>query len=198
MIDLKRFREENIIKQAEICSVLNMAQSYVSQIESGKKPLNYEKFDMLHKHYGDIILKYKLIASNEKEKPVRYYDIEASAGNNSLFDPGNNVPYRDVIIPGYGDCDIAIKVIGDSMSPLIPNGSMIICKEWKQSFIEYGLIYLIISNEDHRTIKYVHPGSSEESITCKSENGLHEPFEIEKQDILKMFIVKGCVERITF
>lgn len=60
MIDLKRFREDNNIKQSEICEVLGIVQPYLSAIERGIRPLNAKRFDILYKHYGDIILKYKL------------------------------------------------------------------------------------------------------------------------------------------
>lgn len=199
MIDLKRFREENRIYQSEIANVLGVAQSYVSQIENGNRPLNDDKFNTLHKRYGDIVLKYKhgISANKVLENAIRYYDIEASAGNTSMFDPGNNLPYREMMVPGYGDCDFAINVWGDSMNPLISNGSIIMCKEWKQNYIEFGSIYLILTSENHRTVKYIHPGSSEETLICKSENKFHEPFEIHKQDIIKLYLIKGCIERIT-
>lgn len=199
MIDLKRFREDNSIYQSEISKVLGVAQSYVSQIENGNRPLNEEKYNTLHNHYGDIVLKYKLgiSANSVHEKAIPYYDVEASAGNTSMFDPGNNLPYKEIMVPGYGDCDFAINVWGDSMSPLISNGSIIICKEWKQNYIEFGSIYLILTTENHRTVKYIFPGSSEEKLMCKSENKFHEPFEVHKQDIIRLYLIKGCIQRIT-
>jgi len=199
MIDLKRFRDENRIYQSEISTVLGVAQSYISQIENGNRPLNEEKFNALHKHYGDIVLKYKhgISANIILENAIRYYDVEASAGNTSMFDPGNHLPFREIMVPGFGDCDFAINVWGDSMSPSISNGSIIMCKEWKQNYIEFGLIYLIVTSENNRTVKYIHPGSLEETLICKSENKLHEPFEIQKLDIKKLYLVKGCIDRIT-
>jgi len=85
--------------------------------------------------------------------------------------------------------------MGDSMIPNLHNGSIAICKEWKQSFIEYRHIYLIITSENHRMIKYIMAGSSEETITCESENTLYPPFEIRRDEILKLYIVKGSIER---
>jgi hypothetical protein len=38
-------------------------------------------------------------------------------------------------------------------------------------------------------------GSSEETITCESENTLYPPFEIRRDEILKLYIVKGSIER---
>lgn len=43
MIGLKHFREDNNIKQSELCRILGIAQPYISAIESGKRPLNEEK-----------------------------------------------------------------------------------------------------------------------------------------------------------
>lgn len=58
MIDLKSFRQNENISQAELCTVLGIAQSYLSSIENGKRPLNGNKFILLYKHYGDKLLKY--------------------------------------------------------------------------------------------------------------------------------------------
>lgn len=69
MIDLKRFREEQKISQAELCTVLGIAQPYLSAIENGKRPLNDKKFALLYKHYGDIILEYK-----QSERPLILID----------------------------------------------------------------------------------------------------------------------------
>ncbi|WP_348726472.1 helix-turn-helix domain-containing protein [Parabacteroides goldsteinii] len=73
MIDLKRFREEQKISQAELCTVLGIAQPYLSAIENGKRPLNDKKFTLLYKHYGNITLKYK-----QSERPLILID-EADA-----------------------------------------------------------------------------------------------------------------------
>lgn len=73
MIDLKRFREEQKISQAELCTVLGIAQPYLSAIENGKRPLNDKKFALLYKHYGNIILEYK-----QSERPLILID-EADA-----------------------------------------------------------------------------------------------------------------------
>lgn len=73
MIDLKKFREEQGISQAELCTVLGIAQSYLSSIENGKRPFNDKKFALLYKHYGDIVLKYK-----QTERPLVIID-EADA-----------------------------------------------------------------------------------------------------------------------
>ena len=147
-----------------------------------------------------FIDKQSLIAQEREEFPegaIRYYDMDASAGPIEMFDPGKGVKFKKIIIPGYGDCDFALNVWGDSMYPVMRNGEIIICKEWKESFIEFGYIYLIITNENHRMIKYIQPGIDDSKIACVSENSFYKSFEIEKKDILKLYVVKGHINRRT-
>lgn len=67
MIDIKAFRKENKIKQSEICELLKVKQPYLSAIESGKRPLSEDKYDILYMQYGDILLKYKIATSYESK-----------------------------------------------------------------------------------------------------------------------------------
>jgi phage repressor protein C with HTH and peptisase S24 domain len=88
-----------------------------------------------------------------------------------------------------------MNAFGDSMNPVLNTGEIILCKEWKESFIDYGYIYLIITTENHRLIKYVQPAVDKSKINCVSENSFYKTFEINKTDILKLFVVKGHVNR---
>lgn len=69
MVDIKKFRTDKNISQAEICTVLGIKQPYLSAIENGKRPLNEEKFTLLYKQYGDEILNYKT-----SERPIILID----------------------------------------------------------------------------------------------------------------------------
>ena len=126
---------------------------------------------------------------------IRYYDVDASAGPVEMFDYGNESVFKELIVPGFEDCDIALNVWGDSMEPALNSGEIVLCKEWKENFIEYGYIYLIITSENHRMIKYVQPGANQETISCESKNSFYKPFEVNRADILKLFVVKGHIER---
>jgi phage repressor protein C with HTH and peptisase S24 domain len=88
-----------------------------------------------------------------------------------------------------------MNVFGDSMNPVLHTGEIILCKEWKESFIDFGYIYLIITTENHPMIKYVQPGNDNSKISCVSENSFYKTFEINKTDILKLFVVKGHINR---
>jgi len=129
------------------------------------------------------------------EGAIRYYDIDVSAGPIEMYNPESEIKFKKIIIPGYGDCDFALNVWGDSMDPVLHTGEIILCKEWKESFIDYGYIYLIITTENHRMIKYVQPAVDKSKINCVSENSFYKTFEINKTDILKLFVVKGHINR---
>jgi phage repressor protein C with HTH and peptisase S24 domain len=129
------------------------------------------------------------------EGAIRYYDIDASVGPVEMFERETGTKFQKIIIPGYGDCEFALNVWGDSMNPVLRNGEIILCKQWKESFIEYGNLYLIITNECHWMIRYIQPGVDDSKISCVSENPFFKPFEINKTDILKLFVVKGHINR---
>ena len=83
------------------------------------------------------------------------------------------------------------------MSPLYKNGQIIILKQWTESFIDYGNVYLIITRKGNRMVKYLRQGSDSAHVLCVSENKDYDSFEIDKEDILQLFIVKGAISKNT-
>ncbi len=143
----------------------------------------------------------KVIADNDgnNQSPphvIKYYpNVNGSMGGvQFLDDPDETV--CDITIPGYSDCKFAINAYGDSMYPLIKSGQIVLMSKWLERFIDWGRIYLVVTKSGYRVIKRLYPGSSNATITCVSEN--HEtnpPFEIEKDDLDKLYIVKGWICR---
>lgn len=129
------------------------------------------------------------------EGVIRYYDIDTTTNLAEMFEPTNGARFKKIIIPGYGDCCIALNVWGNSMEPVLKNGEIIICRECENNFIEYGYMYLIFTKVNHRMIKYIQPGSTNNKINCLSENKFYHPVEIDKSEILKLFVIKGHIER---
>lgn len=202
---IRDLRIEKRMSQKELAEKMNLAVATISSYEVNNSQPNIEKLIHLSKLLGASIdeivgnsgypTKHINISTSTHLKTMLYYDIEASAGNTSMFETWMDSECKEISVPGFGDCDFALNVWGDSMFPRLHNGSIAICKEWKQSFIEYRHIYLIITSENHRMIKYITAGSSDETITCESENNFYPPFEIRRDEILKLYIVKGSIER---
>lgn len=129
---------------------------------------------------------------------IRYWvDVDVTAGGITLFDDSITSKYIDLDIPEFRDCTDAVNLYGDSMLPLYKSGQIIILKEWRESFIDYGNVYLVITRNGNRMVKYLRKGSDAQHVMCVSENKDFDPFEIEKEDILHLFLVKGGILKNT-
>lgn len=91
------------------------------------------------------------------------------------------------------DADFALPLAGDSMTPLYQPGSIILVKRWQERFIEYGKVYLIITTQGNRMVKYLRAAERNEEVLCVSENSAYDPFTIPREDILALYMVKGCI-----
>lgn len=205
--DFKRFRRVNKLTQAEIAAFLGCTQGFISQVEKGVSTLSPEfisvilanpdwdtsmftgESEMLKEGAGD---------SSGRGSRIRYWvDVDATAGGVELFDDMTTNRFIDLSIPEFRDCTDAVNLYGDSMMPLCRNGQIIILKEWKESFIDFGNVYLVITCNGNRMVKYLRRGSDADHVLCISENKDFDPFEIERKDILRLYLVKGGISKNT-
>lgn len=205
--DFKRFRRVNKLTQAEIAAFLGCTQGFILQVEKGVSTLSPEfisvilanpdwdtsmftgESEMLKEGAGD---------SSGRGSRIRYWvDVDATAGGVELFDDMTTNRFIDLSIPEFRDCTDAVNLYGDSMMPLYRNGQIIILKEWKESFIDFGNVYLVITCNGNRMVKYLRRGSDADHVLCISENKDFDPFEIERKDILRLYLVKGGISKNT-
>lgn len=142
-------------------------------------------------------------ASYNREKKnsiIRYWiDIQATGGGLISFDDIRET-YRkiDIKIPEFSDCTDAINLYGDSMAPQYKSGQIIILKEWKETFIDYGNAYLIITKNGNRMVKVLRTiKDDEKNVLCVSYNPDFDAFKLKKEDILRLYLVKGAIEKTT-
>ena len=129
---------------------------------------------------------------------IRYWvDVDATAGGVTQFDDMMSSQYIDLAIPEFRDCTDAVNLYGDSMLPLYKSGQIIILKEWKESFIDYGNVYLVVTKKGNRMVKYLRKGSDADHVLCVSENKEFDSFEILMDDILRLYLVKGSIAKNT-
>lgn len=132
---------------------------------------------------------------------VPFYNLPVSAGSLGILDSDD---FNDHQPDGYIDlnvfdgCEALFPVIGVSMEPLISGGDWIgikkidnLSRSW--DFLQTGVIYLIITNED-RMIKFVEKATDEDFIICNSPN--YSPFKVYKGDIRKLYRVKACAKKL--
>ncbi|GAB4039516.1 XRE family transcriptional regulator [Spirosoma jeollabukense] len=150
------------------------------------------------KRPGEMISgeKAKLFLSEIPEKDaelyIPYYDVEITAGKiEQYFDEVDEIPEGYVYAPQYQGC-VMCNVKGNSMYDLIYPGARLYVFHLKDiKYIDFGHIYLIVTNS-LRILKYIrrHP-TDDTKVTLASHNPGHDSWDIEKADILNLFIVKG-------
>ena len=174
----------------------------------GDSDLGKKTIDKILSFYQDLNRVWLLTGEGEMLKEstdvavphnrIRYWvDVDATAGGVTLFDDLVTNKYIDLDIPEFRDCTDAVNLYGDSMLPLYKSGQIIILKEWMESFIDYGNVYLVITKKGNRMVKYLRKGSDAQHVLCVSENKDFDPFEIEKEDILRLYLVKGGISKNT-
>lgn len=131
-----------------------------------------------------------------EKQQIPLYEIEASAGLNTLF--SNNiqqVPLDYISVPNAPACDGAVYVRGDSMYPILKAGDIACYKTiYSIENIYYGEMHLIdadIEGDQYLTFKYVQRSTKGDNYVCLvSHNTHHAPREILKSDIRAIALVK--------
>lgn len=139
------------------------------------------------------------------EKTVPVYDIQAQASNVDSFDDElADAPKSHVKVPGFEDCTLAVYVWNHSMYPTYENGCMVIVKEIKdKSFIQYGSVYLVITNEQ-RVVKRIYEDDDDPEMLLmasdnpelrKDQKPKYPTYKMRKSLIKRLFLVKETIKR---
>lgn len=124
-------------------------------------------------------------------KKVPFYNIDVTASNVVSFDDMPEVAEYNVDFKPFNDCKAMLPIVGDSMYPEFKNGDIVAIKDAPSTHILYGETYLVITKEGYRTIKKLRKHEDETKIILKPVNPNYDPDTILKEDILKLFLVKG-------
>ena len=142
---LKEFRKNNKITGAKLADMLGCSQQYISQMESGKKPISLEKLEILKNLMSELEYS-KLINTISYEKmknipgqveilnknnipsyKIPYFsDIQASAGFGLMNEDDEAKEYIEVPASLKSDYNIAVRVSGDSMEPEFKNNDIVV------------------------------------------------------------------------
>jgi repressor LexA len=211
--NIKRIRKRKDLSQQAFAVAVGSTRGNIAQYELGNnhppedvlfaiaKFADVTPDDLKTKHlYADE----KALSANEDRVPyhtnkesklIPFYNIDVTAGAKELFlDSRETIDYN-IDMPGFKDCDFAVPVSGHSMYPKISSGNIIFCKKVDhREFIEYGHIYLIITN-DRRMIKQIRKADDKEHLMLVSENPDYDTFDIKKELIKHLYLVKGWANK---
>ena len=135
---------------------------------------------------------------SELSENIRYWeDVSATGGCMEFLENPDEHEVKMISVPRFTDCTDAVNIYGDSMYPVYKSGEIILIKPWKESFIDYGCCYLIVTKNGNRMVKYLRRSEHSDKVLCVSEKKQFDPFEIDRSDILRLFLVRGSIKSDT-
>lgn len=135
-------------------------------------------------------------AAEVYEKRVPYYDIDATAGNVSIFqEDGPEYIKQYITVPAFNDCEMFIGISGNSMYPKYCAGELVALKKIEDfDVVALGEAYMVVTKEQ-RLLKYIKKGTDKSHWLLASENREYESFEIPIKKVLHLYIVKGKITK---
>lgn len=146
---------------------------------------------MLKKEFSDET------ESNQVQK-IPLYDIVATGGLLASFQDQKSVPLDYISLPDLPAVDGAVYVRGDSMSPLIKSGDIIIYKKvaLSEDNIMWGQIYLLsytYDQDSYTSVKYLRRSDRPGYVRLVSENPNFDPQDIPASSITAIALVKASI-----
>ncbi len=148
----------------------------------------------------EVSHKFSLKTDRDVElQSIPLYDIDATAGIVALFsDSFAQTPDDYLSIPNLPPCDGAIRVVGNSMAPIIRSGDIVLFKHIHniETSLIWGEMYIVAfstEGDEYIAIKYVKKGHRADTITLVSENPDYDPKEITIASIRALALVKASV-----
>lgn len=202
------FHRIGITRKGDMAKHLGYQIPYFSGMINGRERLSNSFLNTLSNKVGinpNWILTGdgEMIVDDEPEpKPEKGWEVPlvplcAHAGSLAMFSESAFRNECELITSPLRDVDMALTVAGDSMSPEIPNGSIILVKRiFEQAFIEWGKTY-VMDTRNGIVVKMLAPAERAGFVRCVSANTnpLYAPFEVNLDDVYGIYAVKFCMTR---
>ncbi len=135
---------------------------------------------------------------NIESQDIPLYDFDATAGLVAIFNNHNIQPEDYLHIPNLPPVDGAIYVRGESMSPLLKSGDIVMYKKKELSMdsIFWGEIYLlsfIYDGDSYTAVKYIQRADDPEKIRLVSFNPSFAPKDIPMNCVTALALVKASL-----
>ena len=136
--------------------------------------------------------------SHLNSRQIPLYELTATAGFSALYRDFSHAVEDYITIPNLPPVDGAIYARGDSMSPLIASGDIVIFKkvELHPDNIIWGSIYIIsytLDGDDYTVLKYIRHSSKDGYIRLESFNPRFDPQDIPSSSITALALVKASI-----
>lgn len=217
----KRFREAieehaNGVGQKQLAVMLDTGQSVISKARTGDKLPPDDVLEKMKELWGVDLLdearqlretyRYgsKSVKAGDKSpkksylEGVPYYDVDFIGGFDEIINDQSSVPAYLINFKPYEKATCWCNITGHSMEPEINHGDIIALRkidDW--SYLPYGEIYAIVTKNEMRTVKRLGPGNTSHTYMLIPSNKAagYAPQEIEKDNILFVYQVMGCMKK---
>lgn len=169
---LRNLRQSKDMSQNELAKRLNLASSSVARYESGERKPDTDRlvdianlFNVTTDYllcktdspylYAEDLTSAVRLSPDSKQKAIRVPTLGYIRGGEPMVTDDNFLGYEEMVVPSTTSADdfIGLKVEGDSMMPIIPEGSIVIIK--LQPSCENNDICAVRVNGDSVTVKRV-------------------------------------------
>jgi len=189
---LKTLLRANGVSQEEAAKVLGMTrQNLALYFHRNKLPDGF-----VEKLQGvlQINIAEEPISPYQTKGKIPIYDIEATAGD---IEWNGDMPERVngyISLPNFRECIAFLYIRGDSMYPMLKAGDLIgLIPVQDTGIIQFGNVYLIITNDNQRMVKSIRRGEEDMEIILRSKNKEYDDILLPVNKIRKLFMVKGPI-----
>ena len=191
MIDFKKLRLDENLKQNELAEMLSIKASYLTFFETGRRGVPKSVYTKLMEIFGiEKLAKY--ITDDLKNKVVPFYKKESTLFINDFTFLLEGRPVYKINIPLMNDCDVAIESNDDCMHPYITSSDIILLKFMSTKQPIFGNVYFIITSH-LKSLRYVKKGVGIETLLLVAENKHYEDIAIHKNDIQFIYQFAGRI-----
>lgn len=189
---------------AEIVEATGYNSGLVSEYLNKKKKVSLKFFKAFCTAFG---LDAELLLT-EKDKKIVPLIGEAAAGTDKAIEVSQNNFITDYIDVGdmLSDSEAAFIVYGNSMAPNYPSGCVLGIRHCKDTFIQPGEIYMIVT-QSNRIFKRLFYNKDKSAVICYSDNSMtfetgpmkgeyfYPPFEVPLEEVLSIYDITGMIKR---
>jgi transcriptional regulator with XRE-family HTH domain len=196
--DLKALRESLNLTQQEFASKLGLSTRTVQNWEGELTTITKGTIKLIEAMFPEKKDGPPIEKNNSGEGIPVLAGVHTTGTVVSLFkDEHDEKPLFYLDAPEIKGCDYGVRVIGDSMYPLIRNGGYVACKTiTNKEHILFGEIFHVIT-ADYSTVKYIkkHPDKKDWVLLVPYNDKL-DPTPMPKSEIIKLAQVRAILQVI--
>ncbi|MFY9310069.1 MAG: LexA family transcriptional regulator [Bacteroidia bacterium] len=192
--NIELIRKAKKLSREVVADKLKLTENNYGKIERGEVGLTLDRLYELA-----AIFKMKpeeILAYGKPQKGnITYVPIEAQPAFLEGREKGD-AEYKTYHLPFIEGKDLyMIDAIGDSMAPTISHGDYIVVESVSDlKAIQFGRAFIIVTKKEC-IVKRLYSHKNVKKFVLKSDNQMYEPYEINRNDIIALWLVKDYLLR---